>query len=104
MTVAKLVIHTRAARKSCEAKKSTKSNIGGGPIAQRLRASIIARGVPERHVNSTLARDCGISHQTVFNWFSGRTRIPRADHLAQLASVYDIDLMWLILGEQSESG
>ena len=71
------------------------------PIVRRLQLSMLDRGVPRESVRTVIASLCGISYQSVFHWFNGRTQFPRADYLALVAQHYDIDLGWLILGERT---
>ena len=80
----------------------TRRVVEASDVVGRLQAALMRRGIPERKVRTAIAQVCGITPQSVFHWFNGRTRMPRADHLARLAQHFDIDLMWLILGEGCE--
>lgn len=73
-----------------------------GEIAERLKSSLASLDIPEERMNSLIARTCDITYQSVFNWFNGKTQIPRADHLARIAMEYEIDPHWLILGKESK--
>lgn len=70
-------------------------------VVARLQAALVERGIPEGRVRPAIASACGITPQSVYHWYNGRTRMPRADHLATLARQFEIDLMWLILGDDA---
>jgi hypothetical protein len=80
-----------------------RSRVQPSDVVERLQSALIQRGVPARHARSAIAEVCEITPQTVFHWFNGRTRMPRADYLARLAHHFELDLMWLILGDAGES-
>lgn len=66
---------------------------------QRLRQVMLDSGVKERQVRSTMAKICGITPQSVHQWFDGRTKAPSAEHLAQIAAAYGVNLMWVVTGK-----
>lgn len=76
-----------------------RNGIEASAVVERLQEALMQRGIPLRRVRAAIAEVCEITPQSVFHWFNGRTRMPRADHLARLAQHFEIDLMWLILGE-----
>ncbi|MEO0436785.1 MAG: hypothetical protein AAF098_07745 [Pseudomonadota bacterium] len=69
---------------------------------KRLLDQLRAKGVDESQLRSTIKNTCEITWQSAHSWFTGRTRIPRADLLAKLAAAYDLDLVFILLGVNSE--
>jgi len=69
------------------------------PVVDRVLQGMTTSGVPRRKVRTAIAEVCNITPQSVARWFNGSTIYPRADHLARIADVYNIDLRWLILGD-----
>lgn len=68
-------------------------------IAKRMEAYLLDAGVKRHKVRSTIAKVCGISPQSVHQWFDGRTKAPSAEHLALFAGKYSLNLMWLVTGK-----
>ncbi len=65
-------------------------------IQDRLRKALDERGWDI----ATLSRQIpGLSHQSVYKWFSGETRFPRPDHLFLVADLLEVDARWLATGE-----
>lgn len=65
----------------------------------RLRQVMLDSGVKERQVKRTMADICGITPQSVHQWFDGRTKSPSAEHLAKISAAYGVNLMWVVTGK-----
>lgn len=48
-----------------------------------------------------ISRTLGVTEQTVSNYFSGRTKIP-LDKISAIASIYHLDIDWLMHGKSSK--
>lgn len=66
--------------------------------AERVLELVRAQGVPERKIRRELAEVCGIAYQSVYDWFTGKTKIIEAEHLARIARRYDGNLEYLVSG------
>lgn len=67
--------------------------------AERMR-EIASAGNENIRVTQKLATICGISRQAVYMWYSGVTKYPRGHYMASVARHFDVDLMWIITGEE----
>lgn len=68
---------------------------GMSTVAQRLKIARERAGLSQ----SELARQLGITSQSVNIWESGKTR-PSRDNLAALARLTNVSVHWLLLGEE----
>lgn len=66
--------------------------------ADRVMLLMKERQVPKRKVRSALADACGITYQSVTDWFDGSTKTISGHHLAAIARKWNADLDWLISG------
>lgn len=66
--------------------------------ADRVMALLKARGLTDREIKPALAKVCGISYQSVREWFTGDTKKIGADHLAKIARHWSGNLAWLVDG------
>ncbi|MEO0436501.1 MAG: hypothetical protein AAF098_06310 [Pseudomonadota bacterium] len=69
-------------------------------VVVRLLDQLRTKGVAEHRLRPTIRDTCDITWQSAHSWFTGKTKIPRADLLARLAQVYDLDLIFILLGEE----
>lgn len=79
--------------------KSPSPGNGCSPVVARIRHVLLERGVPAHKIRPTIVRVCNVTPQSVAKWFNGKTKYPRADHLALLAAAFRVDIYWLILGK-----
>ncbi|MEO0437547.1 MAG: hypothetical protein AAF098_11635 [Pseudomonadota bacterium] len=68
-------------------------------VVLRLIDQLQTRGIDGNKLRPTIRDTCGITWQSAHSWFTGRTKVPRADLLARLAKAYDLDLFYILLGE-----
>lgn len=68
-------------------------------VVLRLIAQLRTRGIEGSKLRPTIRDTCGITWQSAHSWFTGRTKVPRADLLARLAKTYDLDLFYILLGD-----
>lgn len=75
---------------------------GPSDVVLRIERALLDSGVPANKVRSVICKTCGISYQSVYHWFNGRTGTPRAEYLALLARRFDFDLVTVVLGSRAE--
>lgn len=70
------------------------------PIVDRIEQMLVERGIQKNQVRNTIIEITGLSKQALVKWFNGDTASPRAEHIAQIAEMYNADLAWLITGKK----
>ncbi|MFG8479014.1 LexA family protein [Pseudomonas aeruginosa] len=68
-------------------------------ITDRIELLLTSRGVPKRQIKTTLKDVCGVSYPAVSQWFSGKTKSIRNEHLMAIAKAYGSSVDWLISGK-----
>ncbi|MDP5677872.1 helix-turn-helix transcriptional regulator, partial [Pseudomonas aeruginosa] len=68
-------------------------------ITDRIELLLASSGVPKRQIKTTLKDVCGISYPAVSQWFSGKTKSIRNEHLMAIAKAYGSSVDWLISGK-----
>lgn len=73
-------------------------------IADRLEFSMLeqAGGDPQESIKTTMANICEISVQAVHDWFNGKTKSPKAEHIARIGNFCEVDIYWLITGKEGK--
>lgn len=68
-------------------------------VVERIQQIVREAGVPDRNARGTLAKICGISHQAVRDWFEGKTKNIKHEHLVAISDHYGVSLDWLLTGK-----
>lgn len=76
-------------------------SLGMNTQAERVMALLKHRGLKDREIKPALSKVCGISYQSVREWFTGDTKTISAEHLAKIARYWRCNLAWLVDGTGS---
>ncbi len=71
-------------------------------IADRLLVTVLEQSPQEEAPKSRMSEICGISQPAVYQWYSGKTKEPKASHIGAICAFYDGDLAWVINGPLSK--
>ena len=66
--------------------------------AERVLDLLRARGLKDREIRRALSDACGITYQSVQQWFTGASKSIQAQHLATIAKTWGANLDWLVTG------
>lgn len=75
---------------------------GPAPIIRRIKEGLMEKGVLENKVRREIMEITGVSKQNLTHWFNGTTEYPSIEHVIQIAKEFNLDLVWLIMGEKQE--
>ena len=70
-------------------------------VLNRIEQAAELAGIGKRQLRGELATACGISYQSVAQWFNGRTKDIDADNLAKVAKRLNVTVDWLLTGKVS---
>jgi transcriptional regulator with XRE-family HTH domain len=71
-------------------------------VLERIVYRTQLEGIEEKKIKYYLAEVCGISRQSINQWFSGYTKRIRAQHLGKLADAFGVTVEWLLTGIDPE--
>lgn len=70
-------------------------------VVSRIEWAAEQAGIGKRELRRELAEACGISYQSVSQWFTGKTKEIDADNLLKVAKRLNVPLEWLLSGRGS---